>query len=185
VTGLPYDLEAAREKLARSRYGAEEEMPEIILTISGTSGHMPDTTGAIRHMISETLGLDIMVHQVDWGHFLDDLSVRRYQMFSAGWIADYPDPQNFLDILFHSKSSQNHTGYQNQRVDALLEKARLEEDATVRWKLYTEAEAIVVREAPIVPLHHGVSHTLVKPHVKGFTAGAGLRPWLKDIYLDE
>jgi ABC-type oligopeptide transport system substrate-binding subunit len=185
VTGLPYDPQAAREKLARSRYGTEEEMPQIILTISGTSGHMPNTTRAIRHMISETLELEIMVQQVGWTHFLDDLSVRRYQIFSAGWIADYPDPQNFMDILFHSKSSQNHTGYQNQRVDTLLEKARIGEDATARWELYAEAEDIIVREAPIVPLYHGVNYTLVKPYVKGFTAGAGLRPWLKDIYFNE
>ncbi len=185
LRGLDHDPQAARENLARSRYGTEEEMPEIVLTISGTSGHMPDTTRAVRHMISESLGLDIMVHQVDWPHFLDDLSVRRYQMFSSGWIADYPDPQNFLDILFHSKSSQNHTGYHNQRVDELLEAARVEDEATARWELYQEAERIIVREAPIIPLNHGVNYHLVKPYVRGFTAGAGLRPWLKDIRIAE
>ncbi|MEA3408391.1 MAG: peptide ABC transporter substrate-binding protein [Chloroflexota bacterium] len=185
LRGLRYDPQAARENLAHSRYGTEEAMPDIVLTISGTSGHMPDTTRAIHHMISESLGLDVMVQQVDWPHFLDDLSTRRYQMFSTGWIADYPDPQDFLDILFHSKSAQNHTGYHNQRVDDLLEEARTEDNAKAREELYREAERIIVREAPIIPLYHNVNYHLVKPYVKGFTAGAGLRPWLKDIYFQE
>ncbi|MFP3895382.1 MAG: peptide ABC transporter substrate-binding protein [Anaerolineales bacterium] len=180
-----HDSQAARENLERSSYGTEEEMPEIVLAISGTSGHMPDTTRAIRHMLSESLDLDIMVQQVDWEHFLDDLSVQRYQMFSSGWIADYPDPQNFLDILFHSKSSQNHTGYHNQRVDELLEAARVESDAAKRWELYREAERILVQEAPIVPLYHGMNHYLVKPNIKEFSAGAGLRPWLKDVRIED
>ncbi|MFO7916783.1 MAG: peptide ABC transporter substrate-binding protein [Anaerolineae bacterium] len=185
LSGLNHDPQAARENLERSRYGNEEEMPQIVLTISGTSGHMPDTTRAIRHMISENLGLDIMVQQVEWAHFLDDLSAQRYQIFSSGWIADYPDPQNFLDVLFHSESSQNHTGYRNQRMDELLEAARVEEDAAARWELYREAERIVVREAPIIPLYHGVNYHLVKPHVRDFTAGAGLHPWLKDIRIED
>jgi ABC-type oligopeptide transport system substrate-binding subunit len=106
-------------------------------------------------------------------------------MFSAGWIADYPDSQNFLDILFHSQSSQNHTGYHNEQVDNLLERARVESDPTRRTELYREAERIIVAEAAWVPLTHAIAHTLVKPYVRGFTASSAIYPWLKAIYLEE
>ena len=135
-------------------------------------------------MLEENLGVEVRVEQVDWPHFLRDLNDRRYQMFSVGWIADYPDSQNFLDLLFYSQSSQNHTGYANAEVDRLLEQARVERDPAKRTALYRRAEHIIIGEAPWIPLTYGVTHTLVKPYVKGYHASGGLYPWLKDIYLE-
>lgn len=183
ITGLPYDPERARQLLASSRYASPGEMPQVVLAISGTSGHMPPVTRAILSMVEENLGIEIMVEQIDWPHFLRDLNEQRYPMFSAGWIADYPDSQDFLDLLFHSQSAQNHTGYRNAEVDRLLEAAR-EGDRAERRTLYRRAERIIVQEVPWIPLTHGVTHTLVKPYVKGLESGASLYPWLKGIYLE-
>jgi ABC-type transport system substrate-binding protein len=180
LEGNRYDPERARELLAGSRYANQE----IVLAVSGTSGHMPPVARAVLSMLEENLGIEVRVEQVDWPHFLQDLNDQRYQMFSIGWVADYPDSQNFLDLLFHSQSSQNHTGYANAEVDRLLEQARVEMDPAKRTTLYRQAEHIVVGEAPWIPLTHGVTHTLVKPYVKGYHASASLYPWLKDIYLE-
>ncbi len=185
LEGLPYDPGRARQLLAGSRYGAQGAMPRIVLTVSGTSGYMSSTTRAILGMIEENLGLEMAVEQVEWGDFLQDLNQGSYQMFSAGWIADYPDSQNFLDILFHSSSSQNYTSYRNAQVDSLLERARVETDVTRRTALYREAERIIVAQVAWIPLTHGTTHALIKPYVKGFGASGGLYPWLKDIYLEE
>jgi ABC-type oligopeptide transport system substrate-binding subunit len=83
------------------------------------------------------------------------------------WIADYPDPQDFLDILFHSNSQGNQTNYSNPQVDALLEKARVETNPDTRMQLYRQAEQIIIQDTPVVPLYHNVTYTLVKPKVKG------------------
>jgi ABC-type oligopeptide transport system substrate-binding subunit len=85
-----------------------------------------------------------------------------------GWIADYPDPENFLDILFHSRSPENHMRYSNEEVDRLLEAARVELDPGQRFGLYQEAETIIVEEVPWIPLYHDVTYLLVKPHVRDF-----------------
>ena len=185
IEGLPYDPLRARELLASSKYSVPAALPPIVLTISGTSGHMPPVTKAILKIVEDSLGIEMMVEQVDWAHFLRDLNDRRYQMFSTGWIADYPDSQNFLDILFHSQSPQNHTGYVNSDVDRWLEEARVEPDADKRTALYRQAEQVIVREASWIPLTHGVMHTLVKPHVRGFQSSASLYPWLRDIHLEK
>jgi len=184
LEGLPYDPERARELLASSRYAGEAAMPRIVLAVSGTSGHMSSSTRAILSMIEENLGIEVTVEQIEWGDFLGDLNQRRYQIFSLGWIADYPDSQNFLDLLFHSQSQQNHTGYHNHQVDSLLEEARVESDPSKRTSLYREAERIIVAEAAWVPLSHSTAHVLVKPHVKGFRASSALYPWLKEIWLE-
>jgi oligopeptide transport system substrate-binding protein len=123
------------------------------------------------------------VEQVDWSDFLNDMNAQVYQFYSAGWIADYPDPQNFLDIQFYSKSQQNHIGYTNPEVDALLEQARTATSPEERYRLYQQAERQIVNDAAWIPLTHGVEYALVKPYVHGFLSTSSIYPWLKDIYI--
>lgn len=183
LVGLPYDPVRARQLLASSRYAPA--MPQVVLAVSGTSGHMDSVTRAILSMIESNLGITVTVEQVEWSYFLRDMNERRYQIYSAGWIGDYPDSQNFLDVLFHSQSSQNHMGYHNREADQLLEQARVEQDPAERTTLYHQAERIIVNEAPWIPLTHGIQYTLVKPYVKGFRASAAIYPWLRDIYFEK
>jgi len=181
LEGLAYDPSKARELLAASRYATE--MPPVVLAVSGTSGHMTQMTRAILAMVEDNLGIAMRVEQVEWSYYLDDLNERRYQMFSVGWIGDYADSQNFLDVLFHSASIQNHTGYASERVDALLEQARIESDETKRTALYRRAEREIVQDAPWVPLTHGLTFSLVKPDISGFESSAAIYPWLADISI--
>ena len=101
-----------------------------------------------------------------------------------GWVADYPDPQNFLDVLFHTGTDENTGEYSNPEVDTLLEAARGEMDAAARLKLYQKAEQMLVDDAACVPLFFSVNYTLVKPYVKGFVAAPMPIPWLKYISLE-
>jgi len=182
---LPYDPDRARNLLAGSDYGAVNALPEIVLATSGTSGYMDSVTAAIVTMLEDNLDVRIQVHQVEWSDFLRDLNQQRYQMYIAGWIADYPDSENFLDLLFHSQSNQNHTGYANAEVDDLVERARVESDSNVRASLYHQAECLILSDAPWIPLTHGMTWTLVKPEVHGFEAMSAVYPWLQDLYLDQ
>jgi ABC-type oligopeptide transport system substrate-binding subunit len=184
-TGLAYDPAKARQLLASSKYGQPGALPPVVLAVSGVSGHMPDVAGAVLGMIEENLGITVTVEQVEWSAFLQDLNQRRYQLFSAGWIGDYPDAQDFLDLLFHSGSAQNHTGYANTQVDQLLEQARVEQVAAKRSALYRQAERMIISDAPWIPLTHGITYTLVKPYVRGFAPSAALYPWLRDISIQK
>jgi oligopeptide transport system substrate-binding protein len=183
--GLPYDPARARQLLASSRYAAPGAMPKIVLTTSGVSGYLSPIERAILSMLQQNLGIEVTVEQVDWGFFLRDMNAQRYAFYSSGWIGDYPDAQDFLDILFHSASPQNHTGYHNAQVDTLLEQARVERDATKRTTLYRQAERTIISDAAWIPLTHGVTYTLVKPYVKGFETSAAIFPWLKDIVVEK
>lgn len=184
LKGLAYDPARARELLASSRYGAEGAMPPVVLAVSGTSGYLSSIDRAILGMLDENLGLEVTVEQVEWSDFLRDMNERRYPFFSSGWIGDYLDSQNFLDLLFHSASPQNHTGYSNPEVDRLLEQARVEADPDSRTSLYRQAERIIVDDAPWVPLTHGAVYVLVKPHVRGYRATGAISPWLQHVALE-
>jgi oligopeptide transport system substrate-binding protein len=94
------------------------------------------------------------------------------QMYSSGWIADYPYPQDFLDILFSSGSSYNYGGYANTQVDSLIQQANQETDQTRAFTLYQQAEQLMVNDAACLPITFGQNYLLVQPWVKNLSVNA-------------
>ena len=85
-------------------------------------------------MWRQELGVEVEIQQVEWATYLQDLNANKFQAFGgSGWQADYPDPQDFLDILFHTESKQNHTSYSNPELDAILEQAAPSRTSSGVW----------------------------------------------------
>jgi len=187
LQGYPYDPEKARQLIAESKYGAASNLPEITLNVSGGGGAAARQVSAIVEMYKQNLGVDVAIQQTEWATYLWDLRAHRYQMFglTAGWIADYPDPQDFLDILFHSESRNNDSVYSNPEVDRLLEQARGEQDSEKRMELYQQAEEMILEDAPIVPLTHDADHWLTKPYVEGMIYPPSIIPKLKYVSINK
>ena len=76
------------------------------------------------------MGVDVQVRELEPEVYNSNLSQELDQMYYFGWIADYPYPQDFLDILFSSGSSYNYGGYSNPQVDSLIQQANQELDQT-------------------------------------------------------
>ncbi|MDO8673428.1 MAG: peptide ABC transporter substrate-binding protein, partial [Dehalococcoidia bacterium] len=152
LKGLGFDSEKAKSLIAQSKYKTVANLPPIVLSIEGQGTNPPRTTTAIVEMWKQNLGVEVRIEQVEWATYLNDLEKHKFQMFEVGWIADYPDPQDFLDILFHSASRDNNSDYANPEVDAILEKARVEPNVANRMKMYQQAEQLIVNDAPWVPL---------------------------------
>jgi oligopeptide transport system substrate-binding protein len=170
LSDFEFDPERALELVAESSYGDVSELPEITLSVSGQGGGVGPVIEAIVESYKENLGIELAVEQTPWPEFLGDLNNPNapYQIYQLGWIADYPDPQNFLEVLFHSKSNQNHGGYSNPEVDATLDQARKAQDPAEREALYQKAEQMILEDAAWVPLYFGVENWLVKPYVQGY-----------------
>ena len=188
VTGYGFDPERAKQLLLESKYGDDlENMPTITITTPGSFGaNVSLDMEVILKMWEKNLGIRTEFQQTEFATFLKDLNKRRFQMFNIGWIADYPDPENFLDILFYSDSSNNHTNYSNPEVDALLEKARVETDETLRFSIYNEVEQTILDDAPWIPLwYSGERYLLVKPHVQDYLQTPLIIPKLRYVYLTD
>ena len=124
---------------------------------------------AMAEMWQKNLGVTITVENIEPNFFSEQVySDNHGQLLSSGWCADYPDPENFADILFHTGSNQNSGGYSNPALDAILEQARVEQDVTKRIGLYQQAEQMLVDDAPVLFTTHSLSYQLVKPYVKGY-----------------
>ncbi|HEV8633047.1 MAG TPA: peptide ABC transporter substrate-binding protein [Chloroflexota bacterium] len=161
VRAPAFDVPRARQVLAQSRYAGR--MPEIVLAVGAGSA---STGEAMAEMYARNLGVDVGVRE--WGEdFLPMLERREAQMFLTGWIADYPHPENFLDILFHSRSNANYGASADPALDQVLEAARVERDEGRRADLYAQAERAILDQAAAIPIHHEVARALVRPYVRG------------------
>jgi oligopeptide transport system substrate-binding protein len=117
---------------------------------------------------------------LSWGEFLDRLSWESPRIWLMGWTADYPDPDNFLRVADWRPVG----GWRNELYDRLIEDARRATDQGERMRMYQQAEPILLREAPILPLWHYSSHLLVKPWVTRYPTSP-MRLWFwKDVVLE-
>ena len=188
VRGYEFDPTRARQLLEESKYGGDlENLPPITITTPGSFGaNVSLDMEVILQMWERNLGITAEFQQTEFATFLKDLHKGRFQMFDIGWIADYPDPENFLDILFHSQSTNNHTHYSNPEVDELLVQARVETDTTRRYSLYNQVEQMILDDAPWVPLwFDGESKLLVKPNVHDFLLPPLIIPRYRFVYISD
>jgi oligopeptide transport system substrate-binding protein len=182
LEGLSYNVTRAQQLIAESSY--RDGLPPIVLSVQSFGADVSSIDTAIAWMWQENLGVEVVIEGVEWDTLLDDLRAGELQVFEIGWVADYPDAENFLDLLFHSESGENYTTYINPDVDELLEMARVEGDIDSRLALYQEIEQTIVTEAPWLPLWFGQNYYLVKPEVKGFLPSPMIIPMFKGVWID-
>ena len=187
IVGLQFDPELARKLLSESKYPDAESRPRIVVTVPGTGGTIGLDLEVVLEMWKQELGVEVEIQQVEWATYLEDLDAKKFQAYAGlGWEADYPDPQDFLDILFHSESSINHGDFKNAEIDAILEEARVEADINKRIALYHQAEQMIVDAAPWVPMWFtGDRYALVKDYVEGYVMTPMIVPKLRQIRLTD
>ena len=183
IQGLDFNVEQAEKLISESNYGNVSNLPPITLTSAGM-GTVSNIEAVLVDMWQHNLGVNVEVRQLLPDRYFSDIMNEKNEMFNYNWGADYPDPQNFLDILFHSGTNNNVGEYSNPVVDSLLEKARVEQDPGVRMSFYQQAEQIMVDDAACLPLFFNVDYTLVKPYVKNLPLTPLWIPKLKYVSIE-
>jgi oligopeptide transport system substrate-binding protein len=183
LVGLDFDIDKARELIALSGYGDVANLPPITITTTGYGGGISSSLSAIIAQWRENLGVEVEVRMLEPERYLYHLKQEKDQMYEMGWIADYPHPQDFLEILFRTGNDANYGEYSNVEVDSQLEAAALESDDALSLEMYRQIEKMLVDDAACLPLWFDMNYTLVKPYVEGY----GLNPmgfaWLNRVRL--
>lgn len=183
---IAYNPAQAKQLLAQSKYAGK--LPDITFYTTGAGGTTSDWIQAVTAMLKENLGVNVSIQQTDWATFIGQLNdplSNPYQIFDIGWIADYADPQNFLEILFRSGSTQNWAAYSNPEVDRLLDQAGLEKDVATRFQLYQQIEQLILADYPVVPMNYGREYWLTKPYVKGMIYPPLIIPKLRYVSISQ
>jgi len=168
----------ARKLLAAAGYG-----PKTPLTITIKHRNSPDPMlfmPAIQADWKE-IGVNAKLEQNEGQIAYQSYRLRDFEVADAAWIADYNDPMSFLYLQQSATGMQNYSDYANPAYDALLAKADNEPDALKRAAYLTDAEQIMLDDAPIVPIYFYVNKNLVSPRVTGWTDN--ITDWHRSRYL--
>jgi oligopeptide transport system substrate-binding protein len=187
VTPPQYNPDLARTLLAQSPYYANSgEPPEIIWTLGSSSGRYSGAVALLVDMWEEHLGMKVRVEGIDWESYFDRIDRGDYgHLLFEGWCADYPDPENFLDLLFHSASAQNHAYFSDSFFDSLVEQARTEPDMEKRLALYRQAEQYLLDQAPALFLNHSAANYGVwKAYVRGYIPSPIAVPQKANMWIE-
>jgi peptide/nickel transport system substrate-binding protein len=169
VKGYHYDPVKSRQLLAEAGFPDGKGLPPVKLLTIAIYAEMANF---IARQLEET-GIRVQVETMQKSLLLDMTSNSTAPFFRASWIADYPDAENYLSV-FYSKNPAppNYTRYKNPQFDGLFEKALMEQNDSLRYKLYQQADQVMINDAPIVPLWYDKVVHLVQVYVKNFRPNA-------------
>ena len=169
-----FNLDKARKLLAEAGYpdGIDSKTGrrlELVMEVGSTSGDTRQMMELVADMY-QRINVVLKFSYNTWPAFIEKMNRRQAQMFELGWVADYPDAENFLQ-LFYSKNDSpgpNHANYRNPEFDALYEKIRVMQDSPERTALYERMARIVVEDSPWIFQFQTMDFALVHQWVRNF-----------------
>lgn len=179
---LRHDPGAAARLLAEAGFPNGQGLPELEILINSSGNHRI-IAEAVQQMWRQ-LGLAVQLNNMEQSSLFAKRRVLDYSVLRSEWAADFADPKSFLDVL-RGGSSNNHTGWNNLRYDALLHRADRTAEPQARAALLAQAEAVLLEELPIIPIYHFTAVRLVHPAVRGWHPLPLDRHPYKHVWLEE
>lgn len=192
INGYKFDLQKARELMKEAGYPDGKGFPEVTLNINEGGGRNTQIAEAVQNMLKE-IGVTVKLQLLQFAQHLDNIDAGRSDFYRLGWIADYPDPESFLNLFYgknvpdnpKEKSPINSFRYKNPKFDELFEKALATTDLKERNKIYLEAEQLAVSEAPLLFIYYDIDYRLLQPYVKGYALDPMHRVNFRFLWLDK
>lgn len=181
VDPIDYNVAEAKELLKEAGY--EDGFNATMMTYDTNTS---DIAQVIQAELKK-IGVDIDIEMTEVGTYLEVTGNGGVDMFIGSWGTVTLDADYGLYPMFHSANAGNpgnRSFYANDEVDALLEEARQEGEEGARLQLYSEAQQIIVDEAPIVPLYHSVLLAGLRDEVNGFYQFPSSFPFLRDVSVE-
>lgn len=161
-----YDVARARQLLAEAGYPDGANWPGLELIYNTSESHLKIAV-ALQQMWKEALNIDVTLANQEWKVYLDSVDQMDFQMARRGWIGDYIDPNNFLD-LFLCNGGNNNTGFCDPTYDdMILQQAPQAKTREQRYAIFKAAETRLMEQMPIIPIYTYTSNHLVHPSVRG------------------
>jgi oligopeptide transport system substrate-binding protein len=176
--GVKFNPEEARKLLKEAGYENAQKLPRIIAMYNTNEGHKLVIEN-VQAQLLKNLGVKIEILNQEWKVYSDKLqhlkkiknqdeNEEAMSIFRMGWNADYPDPDNFMN-LFASYSDNNYGDYSSPEFDELVHKGSIEFDNNKRKEIYSKAQSMLTeRDVPIMPLYVYTQHMMIKPYIKNY-----------------
>jgi len=164
---MPFEQRLARAQELMRAAGHTPERPLRIRWATTTNAVTRQTIAPLQEMWRR-IYVDAQIDQSDTQVNYQKLEDGDFELGSAGWIADYNDPSNFLDVL-RAGGGNNYGRYANPEFDALLDQATAERDLAKRGQMLAQAEQMMLDDYPMVFVRFQTQPVIVQPYVKGWS----------------
>lgn len=178
----PREKRIAEAKKLLSEAGYSDSHPLVFNLLYNTSESHQRVAIAASSMWKKNLGVEAKLQNQEWKTMLDTMHTHNFDAVRYAWIADYDDAATFLNN-FRTGDSENTSQYSNPAYDEALKNAAKASDGVTRGKYYQQAEDLLAKDVPAVPVYHYVRTHLVKPWVGGFTPDKLGYYFTKDMYI--
>ena len=195
ITGnIPFyelDPEKARAFLAKAGYPDGKGFPRLVLQVSSGGYGNIAVAEAVQSMLGENLNIEVEISVLPTSQHYDRVEDGDAEMWRAAWIADYSDPENFLNLLFgkhvpkdkHAKAYMNAMRYQNSNFDSAFSSALEVLNEEERMELYRRADSIAMSDAAILPIYYELGIRLLHPKVRNFPINPMEYRDLSEVYF--
>jgi ABC-type transport system substrate-binding protein len=135
------------------------------------------------------LGIDVEIAATNYNQFQEKVRRGSYQIFQWGWVADYPDPENFLFLLYSPmgrtrSGGPNTANFSDARYDELFLAMKTRKNDATRLEVIREMRAILERERPWIELFHPEDYVLYHEWLRNVKPAGMSIPTAKYLALD-
>jgi len=166
------NVEKAKKLLKEAGYENGKGLPSIELMCN--PGHEP-IMEAVQNMWKENLGVNVTISNQDWNVFLETRKEGDFQVARDGWLGDYNDPVSFIDIWV-TDGGNNNAQWSNKEYDKIVSEIKSTTDAKERYAKMHEAEDILAKDMPIIPIYFYTDLYLISDKLEGmYTSPLGYK----------
>ena len=192
LKGYTLDIAKAKDYLKKAGYPDGKGFPKVTLQINSGGGDRNILVAeVVQKMLKENLNVEVDINTVPFPEHVEQIISGKIDLFRYAWIADYPDPESFLTLFYGKhvpanpaeKSFINYFRFKNARFDSLFSVSFTEPNLAKRYAILTQAEQIVLDEAPFMPIFYDENYRLEQLNVSNFPENATNYMDLTEVYL--
>lgn len=180
VEGFEFDPDQAKKLMAEAGFPNGKGFPKLTLYINEGGSINTIVATALQNQLKENIGVEIVIEPLQFDVLLERFAKGETDFTRTAWIADYPDPSNFLSIFYgknvpddpHARSIPNFSRYKNPVFDEFLEKGMAAIDPMEQIMYYKKCDSVLIEDAAFLPLYHDQYIRLIQNNIVGFPINA-------------
>lgn len=180
VKGFKYDVAKAKKLMSEAGYPNGRGFPEVTLQLNSGGSTNKVVAEAIQNMLRENLGITVKLEILPFPEHVNRFEHGRSMFWRTAWIADYPDPENFLSMFessgvptdINARSFPNVSRYVNPAYDSLLKTAAMEIEEEKRNQMYGQLDQMLIDDAVVMPIYYDNFIRLLQKNVRNLPINA-------------